>query len=308
MKKVFFSVVILLLSLTQSKGQEVDNLSRLVNFYKNADKECYTELIQQSMDELKQWYEDSVCSWRKDSLLSSRIDKELSNFSDRGHLNHWPESKLKNQEKVFILSVYVDWEKYCDHNFLIDLADCMHIDSLRTFIVACVDEDMSIKGFSDIYERGSYLETDGSITSGRGLWVGLDYMQSAFGRNALKTAYSLHPELRRADAIFYIVNDEMFTVVPSSFVFVIGGKLMWCDFSGEMSEYNSNIRERRFFWEYNNESGERKQLAKDIYTGQMEYSSLLDLRKEALLGKDNIPRYKYGRSSENKLRLCSETE
>lgn len=304
MKKIIFSVIIMLLSITLSKGQELDNLSSLVNFYKNADKDCYTELIQQSMDELKQWYEDSVCSWRKDNMLSSEIDKKLYYFSDRGHLNHWPESKLKDQNKVFILSVYVDWEKYCEHDFLIDLADCMHIDSLRTFIVACVDDDLSINGITDIYERGSYLEIDGSKTSGRGLWVDLDYMQSVFGKNALKKAYSLHPELRKADAIMSVVNDYWFTIVPCGFIFVLDNRLFWCDFSGEMFEYNSYIRERRFFWEYNHTKEEMEGIKK-MYLEQMDYHNYKDMPKSCFLS-DTIKQKsgRYGHIPIDMIRMC----
>ncbi|MBR4387638.1 MAG: hypothetical protein IKT00_00435 [Prevotella sp.] len=302
MKSIFFVFLIVLLP-SSAMGQE-DNLYRLVEFYKNADKECYTKQIQQSMNQLKLWYEDSICTWIKDDLLSFHIKTALSPLFKGNYKDSLSYPILKNENKVLIMTVYVDWEKYCEQNFLIDLADCMQIDSTRTFMIACVDDNMHIKGFTDLLEKGLYIETDKTITR-QPLWVDLDLIRSEHGRNAFIKAYTQHPELKRADAIMCVVNDNYFTIVPSGFLFVLDGKVMRFDFSGELVEYNSFIRDRRFIWEYNH-TKEQMQEIKNIYLQQMNYNSYLDFKKEDFLLPETEMKKngRYGRTPSEKIRMC----
>lgn len=117
-------------------------ISNLKEFYEQADLLCYEKLIQQDMEKYDKWFMDSLPII--DTFLMSR-----SKFIRPGKIN------LKEENKVFILAISLaNTENY---KFDDNIYDYIIIDSLRSFIIACVDENYILKGYTDYEEPGMYL-------------------------------------------------------------------------------------------------------------------------------------------------------
>ncbi len=215
-------MLIIMFSFCHSHAQVSENLSRLVDFYKNADKECYTQLIQQSMDKLNAW------------ILTNK-DKEWVDEYFTFELNDYllkPSTvNLKEEKKVFILSTYINWLKFRDTPSL-HFEDYLEIDSTRTFMVACIDNDWHVKGITDLGEVGMYVETTKQKNKGCCIWVNLDVIHSYKGRNSLIRAYKKHPEFKNADAVLFIQNEKPMCI-SSCFGFVMDNELVIWDFFNE---------------------------------------------------------------------------
>lgn len=225
MSKLLYTLALLLLVPSICIAQNT-NLDYLVDVYKSADRDCYTSLIQKSLDLHYQ---------------QRAID-------------------LEKERKLFILSVYVDWDRYFIGKE--DIYDCISIDSLRTFIVAVIDKSNHIKGITDIEEVGSYTKTKKTIKP-HCLWMDLDVIQSRKGRDALIEAYKLFPLLKQADAIMYCINNHAVSNgVPCTLLFVLQGKIYLLDFfCNTLTEYQQAIQEVKDQWADLGDEGEANMLS-----------------------------------------------
>lgn len=169
MKKRIFLFQIIVVLLNSVYAQE-NKVIELTNIYKNADYDCYTELIQKDIDDFTSWLVDTLmpAEWKREEEWLSRWEKSLGKKARKKKYQrikqHWfdnfsirPRPKyvdLKKENKVFFLSICL---RDLDHFQSGDnIYDHIIVDSTRTFIVACLDDSLDIIGISDLDDKGSF--------------------------------------------------------------------------------------------------------------------------------------------------------
>jgi hypothetical protein len=137
--KASFQIAILLLVLNNSLFSQ-NIVEKLKEFYKSADFDCYEKKIQKDLHD-----------------FDSTVVKLLPLLNQKPHAPIKPGNiDLSKERKIFVLAVTLaNTENY---SFDDNIYDYLIIDSLRTFIVVCVDDKMNVTGFTDTQEPGSYLE------------------------------------------------------------------------------------------------------------------------------------------------------
>ena len=138
--KTFYLIIILLLCFCNSLlSQNV--VEKLKKFYKNSDFECYEKKIQKDL----QKYDSTIVKLIPVQQLGPH------------YYNARPANiDLSKENKIFVLAIALaNTEKY---NFEDNIYDYIIIDSLRTFIIICVDNKMNVTGFTDTEEPGSFID------------------------------------------------------------------------------------------------------------------------------------------------------
>ncbi len=134
-------IIILFIFCCNNGFSQNDVISRLKDFYAKSDLDCYEQKIQQDLNKFDRWLVDTLPSL---NTLPFKVEYRPSNID------------LHKEKKVFMLAVTLaNTENY---RFEDNIYDYLIIDSLRTFVIACVDEKMNVKGFTDIGEVGSYFD------------------------------------------------------------------------------------------------------------------------------------------------------
>jgi hypothetical protein len=134
-------IIILFIFYCNNGFSQNDVISRLKDFYAKSDLDCYEQKIQQDLNKFDRWLTDTLPSL---NTLPFKVEYRPSNID------------LHKEKKVFMLAVTLaNTENY---RFEDNIYDYLIIDSLRTFVIACVDEKMNVKGFTDIGDVGSYID------------------------------------------------------------------------------------------------------------------------------------------------------
>ena len=296
MKKII--PLILLLGMSVSKAfSQGENLNRLVQFYLNADKECYTALIQKSVDDMTAWIREN----RDKKWVVDYFSFELDDF-----LLLPPDVSLKDERKMFFLSTYIDWFKFKENPSL-NFDDCLEIDSTRTFMVACLDNEGHVKGFTDLGEVGTYAETSKQKIRGHHcIWPNMDVIRF-LGRNSLLTAYKKHPEFKEAKAVLFIQN-EMPMMTSSFLGFVVGGELIIWDFFHERIVDKPDYLNRNSYHELRKgKTWDEYLLEMDaFYKKKMVYTSVRDsvFSGGYIFDLPASKKHVYGVTQPEKLRIC----
>jgi len=132
-------IIVLFIFCCQNGFSQHEIITKLKDFYAKSDLNCYEHKIQQDLNKFDCWLTDTLPLLKNDFF---QVPYRPSNID------------LRKEKKVFILAVTLaNTQNYC---FEDNIYDYLIIDSLRTFIVACVDEKMNVKGFTDVDEIGSY--------------------------------------------------------------------------------------------------------------------------------------------------------
>jgi hypothetical protein len=118
-----------------------DIVRQLKEFYANADLACYEQKIQEDLIKF-------------DSFL---VNKVLPRTEKLPYCPYRPANiDLSKENKIFVLAVSLaNTEQY---NFDDNIYDYLIIDSLRAFIIVCVDDKVNVKGFTDTEERGTFID------------------------------------------------------------------------------------------------------------------------------------------------------
>ena len=138
MKVTYIGSIFLLCFCNSLFSQSI--VERLKDFYNNSDFECYEEKIQKDLQ---------------------KFDSMIINFSPNiGTIPHAPvrpaNIDLSKENKIFVLAITLsNTETY---NFDDNIYDYIIIDSLRTFIIVCVDDKSNVIGYTDTEEPGSYVD------------------------------------------------------------------------------------------------------------------------------------------------------
>lgn len=137
--KVFYPISILLLCFCNSLFSQ-NIVEKLKDFYANADLECYEKKIQKDLQK-----------------YDSMIVKFLPIMGSMPHAPVRPGNvNLSKENKIFVLAVTLsNTEAY---TFEDDIYDYIILDSLRTFIIVCVDDKSNVIGYTDTEEPGSYVD------------------------------------------------------------------------------------------------------------------------------------------------------
>lgn len=299
MKRLIFIIILLCLVFEHhGMAQGNDNLSRLVKFYKNADKECYVVLAQKSIYAFNEWYDNH----KDEEWLDYYLEFNLNDYALKK-----TDISLANEKKVFILSTYINWPLFTQKQSL-NMEDYLEIDSTRVFMIACVDDKMHIKGMTDLGEVGLYVETNKSKHKGCCIWVNLDVFHSYKGRNALIKAYKNIPNLVNADAIIFIQNLENMDCLG----FIIENKLiLWNFFAEKVVDTYECMR----FRSYKKLRGERtwEEYIREIdsyYEKKNEYTSIRDsfvFKKGEFRLMNELKaceKYRYGHTPPERIRMC----
>lgn len=171
MKKRIFLFQIIVVLLNSVYAQE-NKVIELTNIYKNADYDCYTDLIQKDIDDFTTWLEDSLIpkEWNKmqkdisdwETMMGKRMKRKKYQRKKQEWIDSFmnfirPQPKhvdLRAEKKVFFLSISLrDMDSYQPGE---NIYDYIIVDSTRTFIVACLDDSLNIKGISDLDDKGSF--------------------------------------------------------------------------------------------------------------------------------------------------------
>lgn len=276
MRKALFALFLFATGLCHA---QTNNLDYLISVYHSLDEDCYTQLIQNSLDDFNAWLKSHPEG-------KKQVEKEWGGYDDnvKPHL-----VDLSKERKQFMLSVYMDWEKYFSSPFM-NATECITVDSTRMFVIACLDDRGRIKGITDVGEKGLYVETTNKIIP-KCLWFDLDVINSRMGRDALINAYKLHPQLKDADAILWSTNREDGGYGGySTILFVINNQVFQWDFwNDQLHELNGQVRERLMFWN----GHEREVLLSDDSDRDLYFPVSME-------GK----RYKYGSTPPEMQRVC----
>lgn len=132
-------IISLIISCAKAMSQ-TEIINTLKDFYSKADFRCYDQKIQQDLNRFNVWLTDSL------PILKSPlfIEYRAANID------------LQKEKKIHILAVtFANTENYQYGN---NIYNHIIIDSLRTFIVACVDDKMNLTGLTDISEKGTFID------------------------------------------------------------------------------------------------------------------------------------------------------
>lgn len=134
-------IIVLFMFCCQNGFSQHEIITKLEDFYAKSDLNCYEQKIQQDLNKFDCWLTDTLPLLKNDFF---QVPYRPSNID------------LRKEKKVFVLAVTLaNTENYC---FEDNIYDYLIIDSLRTFIVVCVDEKMNIKGYTDTSEPGTYVD------------------------------------------------------------------------------------------------------------------------------------------------------
>ncbi|MDP4291182.1 MAG: hypothetical protein Q8908_08885 [Bacteroidota bacterium] len=137
--KTFYLIIILLLCFCNSTFSQ-NVVEKLKTFYENSDFECYEKKIQKDL----QKYDSIIVKLLPEQPLGPHYNVRPANID------------LSKENKIFVLAITLaNTEKY---NFEDNIYDYIIIDSLRTFIIICVDKKMNVTGFTDTAEPGSFID------------------------------------------------------------------------------------------------------------------------------------------------------
>lgn len=263
-----------------------NNLSRLVDAYHSLDEDCYTQLIQKSLDEFNAWLPSHPEGKEQVEEQWGFYDKIKPHFVD-----------LSKERKLFMLAVYMDWEKYCSSPFM-NATECLTVDSTRMFVIACLDDRGHIKGITDVGETGLYVETTNKIIP-KCLWFDLDVINSRKGRDALINAYKLHPQLRDADAILWSSNNEDGSFNGYSSILFIKDEhvFQWHFWDNQLHELNGQVRNTLLTWSVS--KGVLHNCRDDLFDDDENVNWIL-YYPVTMEGK----RYKYGITPTRMQRVC----
>ena len=202
--KLFLAIIIL--SVTSVNAQNI--ISEFKKFVENADLACYEQKIQQDLNKFDKWLTDS-----------------LPLFKPKGYANPYRPGNvdLTKENKIFILAVALaNTENY---NFEDNIYDYLIIDSTRTFVAVCLDEEMNITGVTDIGEPGTFHDSkDNFYYHGK--------KQRKLRKETIKNINKKSPDL-----ILYC--DEWF----GSFLYIKGEKIYQYFLTGKSKEFNEYVRE-----------------------------------------------------------------
>lgn len=120
-----------------------NKIEQFRQFYNDADFAYYEQKIQQDLNKFDKWYIDSLPLL--DTLSYSKRLLFKPNNVD-----------LKNENKIFALAVSLKNKE--DPNIYDNIYDHLIIDSLRTFIIVCVDDKMNVTGMTDIEKPGVFID------------------------------------------------------------------------------------------------------------------------------------------------------
>ncbi|WP_321436736.1 hypothetical protein [uncultured Bacteroides sp.] len=139
--RIRYLIIVLFIFCCQNGFSQHEIITKLKDFYAKSDLNCYEQKIQQDLIKFDRWLVDTLPSL---NTLPLQVEYRPANID------------LQKEKKVFMLAVTLaNTEKY---RFEDNIYDYLIIDSLRTFIVACVDEKMNVKGITDISEVGAYID------------------------------------------------------------------------------------------------------------------------------------------------------
>ena len=134
-------IIVLFIFCCQNGFSQHEIITKLKDFYAKSDLNCYEQKIQQDLNKFDCWLTDTLPLLKNDFF---QVPYRPSNID------------LRKEKKVFVLAVALaNTENY---RFDDNIYDYLIIDSLRTFIVVCVDEKMNVKGYTDTSESGTYVD------------------------------------------------------------------------------------------------------------------------------------------------------
>ena len=114
-------------------------INQLKDFSANSNLVWYEQKIQQDLNKYDEWLKNSYKNLTSHTYKPADID-------------------LQKENKIFALAVALaNTENY---DFKDDIYDYLIIDSLRTFIIVCVDDKMNVTGITDLEEPGGFHRLD----------------------------------------------------------------------------------------------------------------------------------------------------
>ena len=158
MKNIIIAIVVA--SFQNIYAQDKAIVNEILDFYNNADLGYYEEMCQKHIDEYDKWVEDSFMTTWPDYFYVDgyAIKNEMEPYHKASHLD------LKKEKKQFLLSIsFKDMENFSRSD---DIYDHIVIDTLRTFVVACMDDNGKVKGYVNYDYLGSYTRVDEFIIVG----------------------------------------------------------------------------------------------------------------------------------------------
>lgn len=182
-------------------------LETFKEFYRQADYVCYEQKIQHSLHKFDKWLIDSL------PLLSPGFDISLR----PGNID------LQKKNKVFVLAVTLaNTENY---NFEDNIYDYLIIDSLRSFIIVCIDDKMNVTGITDTEEPGSYIDLKDDF-----------YFPSKKKRNQIK---KMIRNINKEKPDILLFCERWYT----AFLYIKGDKIFYYNMkTGKGEEFNKHIR------------------------------------------------------------------
>jgi hypothetical protein len=181
---------------------------QLKEFYANADLACYEQKIQEDLIKF-------------DSFLVNTV---LPRTEILPYCPYRPANiDLSKESKIFVLAVSLaNTEQY---NYEDNIYDYLIIDSLRTFIIVCVDDKMNVKGFTDTEERGTFIDIKDDF-----------YFPSKKHRRQIrKIIKNINTE--NPDLILYCENWDTFLYIKGDIIYLYHIE------KGTSQEFNECIRE-----------------------------------------------------------------
>lgn len=183
-------------------------INQFKDFVAKADMVCYEQKIQKDLNKFDEWLIDSLPKLNKFGRVAVYRPENVD---------------LQKENKIFALAVSLaNTENY---NFEDDIYDYLVIDSLRTFIIVCVDKKMNVIGITDVDEPGTF--------------------------NNLKDDFYYYPKKRRNEirAIIKNINKENPDLIMycdnwwSSFLY-IKDETIYCYNvkTGKSKEFNKEVR------------------------------------------------------------------
>ena len=133
--------ITILLSVMSANAQ--NTIENFKNFVNNADLVCYEQKIQHDLNKFDKWLTDSA-EFLKNNFYVMDFKPENVN--------------LTKENKIFVLAITPFNTRIYNYND--NIYDYLVIDSLRTFIIVCVDDKMRVTGITDVEKPGTFMKVN----------------------------------------------------------------------------------------------------------------------------------------------------
>ena len=159
MRNIIIAIVIMAFQNIYAQDKSIVN--EILDYYKNTDFSYFVEKCQKHIDEYDKWVEDSfMATWPEYFFYDGHAIKNgMEPDHKSSHLN------LTKEKKQFFLSIsFMDMKNLSRTD---NIYDHIVIDSLRNFVVACMDDNGKVKGYVNYDHLGSYTKVEEFIFFGK---------------------------------------------------------------------------------------------------------------------------------------------